>query len=81
MRVAICGYPPLARQIQEGLRSSDIEFKFFISDFISNAKEGDFVTNLPLINFFDFRWLVNADELDGLIIAQDSRKPFTKAVV
>ncbi len=30
MKVAICGYPPLALQVQESLKTSGIEFKFFI---------------------------------------------------
>ena len=68
MRVAICGYPPLALQMQERLCKSDIEFKFFISDFISTRNEefNNFVTNLPTISFFDFRRLVNAGEFDFL---------------
>lgn len=80
MKVAICGYPPLALQVQNNLRN--IEFKFFIHDFIS-TREGDnnFVTDLPLINFFEFRRLVNAGELDGVIIAEDCRQTFTKNVV
>ena len=35
MRVAICGYPPLAQQMQEVFK--DIDFKFFIRDFISSG--------------------------------------------
>ena len=38
MRVAICGYPPLAEQMQVVFK--DIEFKFFISDFVNNALGG-----------------------------------------
>lgn len=82
MRVAICGYPPLALKVQEGLKNSDIEFKFFIRDFVSNrVGGGEPFTNLPPITFFEFRRLVNEGELDGLIIAEDGRIPFTKAIV
>ena len=35
MKVAICGNPPLAMQVQAGLQNSGIEFKFFIGDFVS----------------------------------------------
>ena len=68
MRVAVCGYPTLALQIQEHFCNSSIEFKFFISDFISTRNEefNNFVTNLPTISFFDFRRLVNAGEFDFL---------------
>ena len=80
MKVAICGYPPLAQQMQDAFK--DIEFKFFISDLVSNSGEGNnLVTNLPLITFFEFRRLVNTGELDGVIIAADGRDNFTKAVV
>ncbi len=37
MKLAICGYPPLALQIQAVLQNSDIEFKFFIADFVSTG--------------------------------------------
>ncbi len=83
MRVAICGYPPLALQVQESLKNSDIEFKFFIRDFVPfrGAEEDNLSTNLPQINFFEFRWLVNKGELDGIIIADKARSDFTKACV
>lgn len=83
MKVAICGFPPLALQVQESLKNSGIEFKFFIEDFVSTrGGEGeDLFTNLPLINFFEFRRLVNAGELDGVIIAENRRSLFTKEVV
>lgn len=81
MRVAICGYPPFALQVQEGLKNSNIEFKFFIRDFVSNRGGGELSTNLPPITFFEFRRLVNAGELDGVIIAEDGRGSFTKNVV
>ena len=35
MKVALCGYPPLAQRVQEVLKNSDIDFKFFIRDFVS----------------------------------------------
>lgn len=40
MKVAICGNPPLAMQLQEGLKNSGIEFKFFIGDFVSMCGGG-----------------------------------------
>ena len=80
MKLAICGYPPLALQIQAGLQNSDIEFKFFISDFVS-VRGGNFVTNLPPISFFEFRRLIDAGELDGVIIVEDEQKPFVKSIV
>lgn len=81
MKVAICGYPPFALQVQAGLQNSSIEFKFFIADFVSDRGEGTLGTNLPLINFFEFRWLVNAGELDGVIIAETVRSDFAKNVI
>lgn len=38
MKVAICGYPPLAKQMQEDFK--DIEFKFFIKEFVSLRSGG-----------------------------------------
>ena len=35
MKVAICGNPPLAMQVQAGLQNSNVKIKFFIDDFIS----------------------------------------------
>lgn len=81
MRVAICGYPPLAQKVQDGLANSGIDFKFFVSDFLSNAEGMDFTTNLQPIKFFEFRQLVNAGEIDGLIIAENSESFFTKNVI
>lgn len=85
MNVAICGYPPLALQIQEVLKNSDIKIQFFIEDLVNNAvggeNEDNFVTNLPLITFFEFRRLVNAGELDGVIIADDVPSYFTKNAI
>ena len=40
MKVALCGYPPFALRVQEGLKNSDIEPKFFIRDFISTRGGG-----------------------------------------
>lgn len=81
MKVAICGNPPLALQVQAGLQNSGIEFKFFIRDFVSMWGGGNLTVNLPPISFFEFRRLVNAGELDGVIIAEDGRKDFTRIVV
>jgi len=47
MKVAICGYPPLALQVQADLQTGGIEFKFFIRDFVSMRKGGG-VINLPI---------------------------------
>ena len=40
MKVAICGYPPFALQLQKGLRNSGIEIKIFIKDFIIESGGG-----------------------------------------
>lgn len=40
MKIAICGYPLLAMQVQEVFKNSDIEIKFFIGDLINNAGGG-----------------------------------------
>ena len=77
MKVAICGYPPLALQLQAALQNSGIEFKYFITDFVSD----NFITNLPPINFFEFRWLINSGELDGVIIVETANKDFVKNAV
>ena len=80
MKVAICGYPPLAQEIQHELK--DIDFKFFIEDFISDrGDDAEFVNELPTITFFEFRRMVDADELDGVFIAEDGRNRFTRSVV
>ena len=42
MKFAICGYPPLASQVQQGLSNNGIEFKFFIGDFLSIRGGRDF---------------------------------------
>ena len=81
MKVAICGYPPLALQVQERLKNSGIEFKFFIEDLVSARGEDNLFTDLPLINFFDFRRLVNAGELDGVIVAETNGGTFTKQAI
>ena len=72
MKVALCGYPPLAQRVQEVLKNSDIDFKFFIRDFVSvRVGGGELFTNLPPINFFEFKRLVEKGELDGVIIAEE----------
>ena len=82
MNVAICGYPPIARQIQDLFKTEDLKIKFFIVDFVINRGEDKkFTINLPQINFFEFRRLINAGELDGVIIAEDGRQNFTRNVV
>lgn len=83
MNVAICGYPPLVAQIQKLVRRDGIEIKFFIEDFVSDANTGkeNFDVDLPLINFFDFRRLVDFGELDGVIVLEEFFSNFTKNVV
>ena len=81
MKIAICGYPPLALQLQKSLRKCGIEIKFFVKDFASSGGEGNLVANLPPISFFEFRRLVNAGELDGVIIAEDARSDFTRKII
>lgn len=81
MKVAICGYPPLALQLQAGLQNSNIEFKFFISDFVSAREQNNFFTNLPQVTFFEFRRLIDAGELDGVIIVEDEKQFFVKNAV
>ncbi|MBR2518409.1 MAG: radical SAM protein [Selenomonadaceae bacterium] len=82
MKVAICGYPPLAQMFLNNLKDTTMDVKFFIGDFVNDRnKDTDFVTELPLITFFEFRRLVSAGELDGLLVAEDGRENFTKSVV
>ena len=81
MKVALCGYPPFVLQVQEGLKNSNIEPKFFIRDFVSVRGGGNFTTNLPPINFFDFRRLVDAGELDGVIVAENEQGFFVKQIL
>ena len=79
MKIAFCGYPPLAQQIQRGLQGSGVEVKFFIEDFVATYDAAEnFVTELPLISFSNFRQLVKTGELDGLIIAE--MPPYSKFV-
>lgn len=75
MRVAICGFPSLAQQMKATFK--DIDFKFFIRDFLIDSGTVD----LPLISFFEFRRLTDAGELDGVIIADNARSYFTKGII
>ena len=81
MKVAICGNLQLAIKLQAGLKNSSVEIEFFIRDFISTWDRGNLSTHFSSITFFEFRRLVNEGELDGVIIAEDSRKDFTRIVV
>ncbi len=79
MRLALCGNPNIAQQIQN-LATGDVEFKFFVRDFVIDAVGGGL--SLPQISFFEFRRLINYGELDGLIIAAAPvYGNFTKTVV
>ena len=40
MKVALCGYLPLAMQLQQALRNGNIEIKVFIKDFIIESGGG-----------------------------------------
>ena len=82
MKVAVCGYPPLAQELQDNLKA-DLEFKFFVSDLVSDAGKSktEFVVDLPLITFFEFRRLVDAGELDGIVVIEVANSNFAKEVV
>ncbi|MBR6713350.1 MAG: 4Fe-4S cluster-binding domain-containing protein [Selenomonadaceae bacterium] len=71
MEVAICGSLQFAsqNQIQRKLKNSGIEFKFFIKDFTNDSARIDLFDNLQPITFFEFKRLVDAGKLDGLIFA------------
>lgn len=49
--------------------------------FVGGGRGENFITNLPPINFFEFRRLVNAGELDGVVIADNEGSSFTKTVI
>lgn len=73
--------PAVRPSSQEDLQNSGIEPKFFIRDFLSMRGNDNFTTNLPPINFFDFRRLVDAGELDGVIVAEDEQGFFMKQIL
>lgn len=72
MKVAICGYPPLAFKLIDSLKTIDVECTHFIEDLMTNCGEDDIkiLANLSPVKFFEFRRLVNADKLDGLVIVE-----------
>ncbi len=78
MRLAICGNPNIAQQIRK-LVTGDVEFKFFVRDFVGTPN--DIPANFTPISFFEFRRLISYGELDGLIIAANGQSFFTKQVV
>ena len=45
MKIALCGYPPLAAQLVDALKNSGVEVTHFVNDFISGRGETSF--NLP----------------------------------
>lgn len=47
MNVAICGYPPLALPIIEGLKNIGVTCTHFINDFISSHGEKEFNIHTP----------------------------------
>lgn len=83
MKLAVCGYPPLAQKFREIMKNNGVEVNFFISDFITERiGRGDNPNvNIPMITFFEFRRLVDAGELDGIVIAEDLRENLTKQFV
>ena len=84
MKIALCGYPPLAAQLVDALKNSGVEVTHFVNDFISGRGETSFnlpSTPLQLVNFFEFRRLIESGTLDGLIIAEEGLYPFTKEVI
>lgn len=85
MKVAICGYPPLAAQLFDALKISGLEVTHFVNDFISGRGETSFnlpsTTPLQLVNFFEFCRLIESGTLDSLIIAEEGLYPFTKEVI
>ena len=84
MKVAICGYPPLAVQLIEGLKNIGVTCTHFINDLISSHGETEFQIPTPplsLVNFFEFRRLVEAGESEGLIIAENYQFRFGFEVV
>ncbi len=50
MKVAICGYPPLAFKIFNDLKNIGIECTHFIKDFVSNHGEKEFQIPTPPID-------------------------------
>ena len=46
MKVAVCGYPPLAIQFITNSQKNGLECKYFVSDFISDHGEKSF--NIPM---------------------------------
>ena len=81
MKFAICGHPAFALRIQEQLKGSDIEFKFFIKELVSDRWSGDFITKLPMIKFLEFRYLIELGELDGVIIVEEMQRPFANNAI
>ena len=83
MKVAICGYPPLAAQIIAPLKNLGVECNYFVRDFISSHGEENFnlPTTIKLVNFFEFRRLIDSGALDGLIIYEGIATPFTFGVL
>ena len=86
MKVAICGYPPLAFQLSEQLKNNGIECTHFIKDFVSDRSEKNFsmpsLTVPPIfINFFEFRKFIATEKLDGLIIAEEGLFQFSKELM
>ena len=80
MAFAICGNLPYALQVQSGLEDSGMDITFFVKDLV--YVHGDnLTTKFPFISFFEFRRLVSAGELDGLVIAEDFGSGFTKDIV
>ena len=81
MKVALCGYPPVAFKFMDKLESIDIECKYFISDLVSSHGNTDFKfpESTPqgfLITFLEFRQLMKKGKVDGVFILEDWGNPF-----
>ena len=79
MKVAICGYPPLALQLINNLKNIGVECTHFISDFVTNHGEKSFNVSPPppdFINFFKLRKFISTGKIDGVIIAENEKTLF-----
>ena len=84
MKLAICGYPPMAFQVINALQNTAYKCKYFIRDLMTSYSEENFKfpqdPPIKLIKFFQFRRLIDEGKLDGLLIADFSQEVFLKVV-